>query len=85
VSDTGPGIPEDQFESIFNAYKQINSSYQKGKNEGTGLGLAITKHLIEQMGGSIQMESRLGKGTKFEVILPLKVPQEDIASMEIVC
>jgi signal transduction histidine kinase len=85
VSDTGSGIPEDQFESIFNAYKQINASYQKGKNEGTGLGLAITKHLVEQMGGVIQFESRLGKGTNFEVFLPLKVPQEDIAAMEIVC
>jgi signal transduction histidine kinase len=85
VSDTGSGIPEDQFESIFNAYKQINSSYQKGKNEGTGLGLAITKHLVEQMGGVIQFESRLGLGTKFEVLLPLKVPQEDVATMEIIC
>jgi len=84
VSDTGPGIPEDQFESIFKAYKQINSSYQKGKNEGSGLGLAITKHLIETMGGSIQMESRLGKGTTFEVILPLKVPQEDTVAMGII-
>lgn len=83
VSDTGPGIPEDQFESIFKAYRQLDSSYQKGKNEGTGLGLAITKHLVEQMGGSIQMESRLGKGTKFEVFLPLKVPQEDIVAMDI--
>jgi signal transduction histidine kinase len=85
VCDTGSGIPEDQFESIFNAYKQINSSYQKGKNEGTGLGLAITKHLVEQMGGVIQFESRLGKGTTFEVLLPIKVPLEDISTMEIVC
>ena len=85
VSDTGPGIPEDQFKSLFKAYRQLDSSFQKGKNEGTGLGLAITKHLVEQMGGSIQMESRLGKGTKFEVLLPLKVPQEDIATMEIIC
>ncbi|MFA9492127.1 MAG: sensor histidine kinase, partial [Anaerolineales bacterium] len=85
VSDTGPGIPEDQFESIFKAYRQLNSSFQKGKNEGTGLGLAITKHLVEQMGGVIQFESRLGKGTTFEVLLPIKVPLEDISTMEIVC
>jgi len=84
VSDTGPGIPEDKFESIFKAYRQLDSSFQKGKNEGTGLGLAITKHLVEQMGGSIQMESRLGRGTKFEVFLPLKVPQEDIAVIDII-
>ena len=85
VSDTGPGIPEDQFESIFKAYRQLDFSFQKSKNEGTGLGLVITKHLVEQMGGVIQFESRLGKGTKFEVLLPLKVPQEDITTMEIIC
>ncbi len=84
VSDTGPGIPEDQFESMFRAYRQLDSSFQKGKNEGTGLGLAITKHLVEQMGGVIQFESRLGKGTIFEVVLPLKIPQENIATAEII-
>ncbi len=85
VSDTGPGIPEDQFDSIFKVYRQLDPSFQKGKNEGTGLGLAITKHLVEQMGGVIQFESRLGIGTTFEVVLPLKVPQEDIAAMDIIC
>jgi signal transduction histidine kinase len=78
VSDMGPGIPEDQFESIFKAYRQLDSSFQKGKNEGTGLGLAITKHIVEQMGGRIHMESRLGKGTTFEVFLPLKVAEDEV-------
>jgi signal transduction histidine kinase len=72
VHDTGPGIPEDQFESIFEAYKQLNGTASPSKVKGTGLGLAITRHLVRLMGGSIHVESTLGKGSTFTVELPLR-------------
>jgi len=73
VRDTGPGIPEDQFESIFEAYKQLNGTASPSKVKGTGLGLAITRHLVRLMGGTIRVESTLGKGTTFTVEFPLRI------------
>jgi signal transduction histidine kinase len=74
VRDTGPGIPEDQFEAIFHAYRQLNGENQ---TEGTGLGLAITRHLVIKMGGEISVRSELGKGSTFEVVLPLEIRLPD--------
>ncbi len=71
VRDTGPGIPEDQFESIFQAYRQLDSTAAASKIKGTGLGLAITRHLVRLMGGTIAVESELGQGSTFTVELPL--------------
>jgi signal transduction histidine kinase len=73
VHDTGPGIPEDQFETIFQAYRQLDSTSNGSKIKGTGLGLAISRNLARMMGGSISLESQLGKGSTFTVDLPLKV------------
>jgi signal transduction histidine kinase len=73
VRDTGQGIPEDQFESIFEAYRQLNGTASPSKVKGTGLGLAITRHLVRLMGGTIQVDSTLGKGSTFTVELPLKL------------
>ncbi len=68
IADTGIGIPEDQMEKIFDAFEQ-----QKGQSfaqyGGTGLGLAITKKLIEMMKGEISVESEVGKGSTFNVVL----------------
>jgi signal transduction histidine kinase len=72
VSDTGAGIPEDQREAIFEAYKQLGNGSANGKTRGTGLGLAITRHLVRLMGGTIRVESTLGKGSTFTVELPLR-------------
>ncbi|MCJ7678635.1 MAG: ATP-binding protein [Anaerolineales bacterium] len=72
VRDTGVGIPEDQFESIFEAYRQLNGTASPSKVKGTGLGLAITRHLVHLMGGTIRVESTLGKGSTFTVELPLR-------------
>jgi signal transduction histidine kinase len=72
VRDTGPGIPEDQFDTIFEAYRQLNGTASPSKVKGTGLGLAITRHLVRLMGGSIHVESTLGKGSTFTVELPLR-------------
>jgi len=70
VADTGLGIPKQDQQAIFDKFHQVGST-TKGVREGTGLGLAITKHLVEQHGGSIEVESELGKGSRFSFTLPL--------------
>ncbi|MDP6158013.1 MAG: ATP-binding protein [Phycisphaerales bacterium] len=63
ITDTGPGIPEDQLEEIFHPYV----SHRAG---GTGLGLPTTRRLIEEHGGRLTVASELGHGTKFTILLP---------------
>jgi PAS domain S-box-containing protein len=70
VSDTGIGIPEDALQYIFDPFRQVNSAI-KHDNRGTGLGLTITKQLVELMGGKIMVESEVGRGSTFTVLLPL--------------
>lgn len=65
VADNGPGIPKDKVERIFEAYFTT-------KETGTGLGLAIVKHNVELYGGTVRVESELGKGAKFIVTFPAK-------------
>jgi signal transduction histidine kinase len=81
VSDTGPGIPEDQHEKVFEAFRSLDKSGTKSVAASTGLGLAIARNLAQLMGGTIQLESELGVGSTFEVRLPLEVaePVEEIA------
>ncbi len=69
VSDTGPGIPAERLGSVFEEYEQghADSATRYG---GVGLGLSITKHLVELHGGTIKVESALGKGTDFIFTLP---------------
>ena len=71
VSDTGIGIPSSEHVSIFDKFHQVGAT-TKGVREGTGLGLAITKHLVEQHGGSISVESAQGKGSRFTFTIPLQ-------------
>ncbi|MCS6994956.1 MAG: PAS domain S-box protein [Anaerolineales bacterium] len=73
VSDTGAGIPKEAQEYIFDAFRQVDNAITRN-NRGTGLGLSITKQLVELMGGRIQLESEVGRGSTFTVILPLQVP-----------
>lgn len=71
VADTGIGIrPEDQ-DKIFEEFSQVDASGEKGR-QGTGLGLAVSKRLIEAHGGAIWVESEVGKGSAFHVLLPLE-------------
>jgi signal transduction histidine kinase len=65
VADDGPGIAPDKLGRIFEAYFTT-------KEKGTGLGLAIVKHNAELYGGTIQVDSALGKGAKFTVVFPAK-------------
>lgn len=69
VEDTGIGIGSDEQELIFESFAQVDSSASR-KYEGTGLGLAITKRLAEMLGGEILIQSELGKGSIFSLIIP---------------
>lgn len=70
VSDTGVGISKKDQANIFRKFIRI-SNLESVKAGGTGLGLYIVKNLIEQQGGSIDVESKVGKGTKFNLSLPI--------------
>lgn len=70
VVDTGEGIPEEYFATIFNKFTQNDASATRQKG-GTGLGLTITKQMVEAMGGSINFTSAVDKGTTFNIHLPL--------------
>jgi CheY-like chemotaxis protein len=69
VSDTGHGISEQEQAILFQPFSQGEEGQKKG---GTGLGLAISRKQVELMGGQLNLESRLGQGTQFSFILPLK-------------
>ncbi len=69
VIDTGMGIPSDKLQSIFEKFTQADSSINR-KYGGTGLGLTITRVLVAMHGGDISVESELGRGSKFTVMLP---------------
>lgn len=75
VRDTGPGIPQQQRAIIFEKFRQLDSS-QTREHEGTGLGLAITRDLVGILGGVIQLESTVGRGSTFIVDLPLAITDE---------
>jgi len=86
VADTGIGIPEDKIDNIFDNFQQATSGTSRLYG-GTGLGLAIVKQLVEPQGGSIHVESELGKGSNFIFNLPfLKTnenPEDELEIMEI--
>ncbi len=73
ISDTGPGIPPDDQERIFEKFTQLDPSVTK-VHGGTGLGLTIAKELTEMLGGYIEVDSLPGQGATFSVILPLVAP-----------
>lgn len=68
VADTGAGIPADKVPLIFDKFTQADTSITR-KYGGTGLGLAITKRLVEMHRGNIQVESEVGKGSRFKATL----------------
>jgi signal transduction histidine kinase len=70
VTDTGPGIPTEHQTRIFEQFHQVDSSNTKAKG-GTGLGLAIAKQIVEMHGGRIWVESALGRGSTFQMEIPM--------------
>ena len=75
VSDNGIGISADFKETIFDAFTRAESSVTN-KIQGTGLGMAITRNLVEAMGGTIDVESELGQGSCFEVLIDLRIAED---------
>jgi signal transduction histidine kinase len=71
VVDTGPGIPEQERTRIFEQFHQVDDSNTKTKG-GTGLGLAIAKQIVEMHGGRIWVDSTLGRGSTFQMELPIR-------------
>lgn len=69
IADTGHGMTESQIEHAFDRFYQGEASYA---SEGNGLGLAIVKAVVKKHGGTVNVESKLNKGTVFTVIIPLK-------------
>lgn len=69
VADTGAGIPEHELPRIFERFHRIEGSEGR-THEGTGIGLALVDELVRLHGGTVKVKSRLGKGTRFQVLIP---------------
>ena len=75
ISDTGIGIASDALDRIFEPFQQADDSVMN-RFGGTGLGLAICKQLIHQVGGSIDVQSYIGKGSVFRITIPVSVAEQ---------
>ena len=82
VQDTGRGIAPEELPHIFNRFYQTETAAERG--EGSGIGLAYTRELIQLLGGRIEVQSELGKGTTFTCFLPItrEAPRQTIARPE---
>lgn len=78
ISDTGVGIAKENLERIFDRFYQVENN-DKSTFAGTGIGLALTKELVELLGGEIVVESEVGSGTDFLILLPIK---REVATIE---
>jgi signal transduction histidine kinase len=67
VTDNGAGIPSEYHQQIFEEFRQIEPS---GQTQGVGLGLAIARRLTELQGGKISVQSAVGRGSTFSILLP---------------
>ena len=76
VRDTGPGIPAEDLPFIFERFYRAEKSRTRGRSTGFGLGLSIAQWIVENHGGTVEVESKEGQGTTFAVWLPLLPGQE---------
>ena len=76
VADTGIGIASEFHDAIFNDFTQVDSPIQK-RLRGTGLGLALSKQLAQLLGGWVEVQSALGEGSTFSVIVPAHLPVDN--------
>lgn len=81
VHDTGIGIPDQKLQSIFESFSQASHEISV-RYGGTGLGLTIVQQLVALMGGDVSVESTIGKGSTFSVVIPLKVSTQKKESLE---
>lgn len=82
ISDTGIGMSPEFMERMFDPFSQEHSD-ARSTYQGTGLGMAIVKSLVDKMGGSIDVDSKIGEGTRFVVILPFRIAiKEDVPCFE---
>ena len=72
IADTGIGIAPEDFDAVFEQFKQVGGDTLTDKPKGTGLGLPICKEIVEHLGGRIWLESERGKGSTFSFALPIK-------------
>jgi PAS domain S-box-containing protein len=79
VADTGIGMTKEQLQRVFQPFTQADASTTRNYG-GTGLGLAISQRFCQMMGGSIEVNSSLGAGTTFTVLLPSAIQQPEIAN-----
>ncbi len=77
VSDSGKGIPKEKLPNIFDRFYQADDSSTR-TGEGTGIGLTLTQELVNMLEGEIHVESELGKGTTFQVVLPVTQKAEPL-------
>ncbi|HEY6463510.1 MAG TPA: ATP-binding protein [Polyangiaceae bacterium] len=78
VTDNGEGIPRVEHRRIFDKFYRIDDRLSRAR-EGSGLGLAIVKHIVRAHHGRVQIDSAVGKGSTFRIVLPLPLPSEKAA------
>jgi len=83
ISDTGIGIPRDKYGVIFEAFRQVEEGLGRSY-EGTGLGLSISKKYLELLGGTIELESEIMKGSVFTITIPIETEKNENAALNLV-